>query len=180
MARHQLGVWPGSSAICSSSANAMTRFNSASAFSSLAIRAFLRAPSLRRWRGASALPPRENARESGVGAVWLYQHVFAIAHVGHFVHLKIWLVGASGFEPPTPTMSRWCSNQLSYAPAEDRRKRSQEARRRPRKVPSAGGDMQTCGAHRIVVLRQRVIGQIGCSAEPAACRIRHRDAAGCV
>ncbi len=28
------------------------------------------------------------------------------------------MVGASGFEPPTPTMSRWCSNQLSYAPAE--------------------------------------------------------------
>ena len=26
------------------------------------------------------------------------------------------LVGASGLEPPTPTMSRWCSNQLSYAP----------------------------------------------------------------
>ncbi len=26
------------------------------------------------------------------------------------------MVGASGFEPPTPTMSRWCSNQLSYAP----------------------------------------------------------------
>ena len=25
------------------------------------------------------------------------------------------LVVASGFEPPTPTMSRWCSNQLSYA-----------------------------------------------------------------
>ena len=24
------------------------------------------------------------------------------------------LVGTSGFEPPTPTMSRWCSNQLSY------------------------------------------------------------------
>lgn len=28
------------------------------------------------------------------------------------------MVGASGFEPPTPTMSRWCSNQLSYAPPE--------------------------------------------------------------
>src|SRR5699024_3818061 len=28
------------------------------------------------------------------------------------------LVGASGLEPPTPTMSRWCSNQLSYAPIE--------------------------------------------------------------
>src|SRR5262245_11335241 len=27
------------------------------------------------------------------------------------------MVGAIGLEPTTPTMSRWCSSQLSYAPA---------------------------------------------------------------
>ena len=30
------------------------------------------------------------------------------------------LVGAIGLEPTTPTMSRWCSDQLSYAPTTDK------------------------------------------------------------
>ncbi len=30
------------------------------------------------------------------------------------VHIERILVRLSGLEPPTPTMSRWCSNQLSY------------------------------------------------------------------
>src|SRR5690606_32577433 len=37
------------------------------------------------------------------------------------------LVGAIGLEPTTPTMSRWCSNQLSYAPVVKRRHFTREA-----------------------------------------------------
>ena len=29
-------------------------------------------------------------------------------------HIRNDMVRPSGLEPPTPTMSRWCSNQLSY------------------------------------------------------------------
>ena len=31
--------------------------------------------------------------------------------------MRVCLVDATGLEPATPTMSRWCSNQLSYASA---------------------------------------------------------------
>jgi hypothetical protein len=43
------------------------------------------------------------------------------------------MVGSSGLEPPTPTLSGWCSNQLSYEPVfpgrpvEERRLRSSPA-----------------------------------------------------
>src|SRR3989344_3730876 len=36
---------------------------------------------------------------------------------GSLVRAFFELVGTIGFEPTTPTMSRWCSNQLSYVPS---------------------------------------------------------------
>jgi hypothetical protein len=41
---------------------------------------------------------------------WLILNVFAVQKSNKR------LVGPSGLEPLTPTMSRWCSNQLSYGP----------------------------------------------------------------
>ena len=35
---------------------------------------------------------------------------------GSFPFSQNRVVGSSGLEPPTPTLSGWCSNQLSYEP----------------------------------------------------------------
>ncbi len=51
------------------------------------------------------------------------------------------LVGTIGLEPTTPTMSRWCSNQLSYVPA--------VARNSTDLSPCVNGNLRSSGVSRV-------------------------------
>src|ERR1700721_2512409 len=65
-----------------------------------------------------------------------------------FVYVTYALVGSIGFEPTTPTMSRWGFNQLSYEPLEARIIETPDA---PHKPCGASMFMGECPSIRRVV-----------------------------
>ena len=74
------------------------------------------------WRAARCYPSaqRKTPREVAAWRLYVWRAALPVGKLCCRTPSFCSLVGSIGFEPTTPTMSRWCSNQLSYEPKKPR------------------------------------------------------------